>query len=169
MKKILALVLLFALPHLSWAQVLFFHANLSGGQEAPPNASPGTGFADAVLDTSTNILSFTTTWSGLTTPTVDGHIHRAPVGVSGPIIIPFAGIPLGDTFGTYSNNFVLTAAQVTDLMAGLHYVNIHTTQFRPGEIRGQLLSVPEPSTYALSGAALLGLLAYRRFRQKRVT
>ncbi|MDB5871314.1 MAG: hypothetical protein JWQ07_756, partial [Ramlibacter sp.] len=33
---------------------------------------------------------------------------------------------------------VVTPAQAADLMAGLWYVNIHSTQFPGGEIRGQL-------------------------------
>ena len=37
----------------------------------------------------------------------------------------------------------LTAAQVSDMMNGLHYVNIHTEQFQAGEIRGQILPVPD--------------------------
>lgn len=169
MKKIFALLLAFALPQLSWAQVIFFHADLTGSQEAPPNASPGIGTADATFNVPTNVLTFTTTWSGLLSPTSNGHIHTAPVGVSGPVVIPFPGLPLGNTFGTYSNTFVLTAGQAADLMAGLDYVNIHSNAFPGGEIRGQLTAVPEPSTYALGGAALLALLAARRFRCRRDT
>ena len=43
---------------------------------------------------------------------------------------------------------------MTDMLNGLHYVNIHTEEFPGGEIRGQV--VPEPSAIAL---ALVGLLA----------
>jgi hypothetical protein len=173
MKKLFALLLVFSLPQLSWAQMLFFHADLTGTQEVPANASPAIGFADAVLDVPTSMLSFTTTWSGLLTPTTNGHIHTAPIGVSGPVVINFPGLPLGNTFGTYTNNFALTPTQVANLVGGLDYVNIHTSGFPGGEIRGQLLAVPgavpEPSTYALGGAALLALLACRRFRSARAT
>ncbi|HEX2855254.1 MAG TPA: CHRD domain-containing protein [Opitutaceae bacterium] len=171
MKKLFALLLVFSLPLISSAQVLVFHANLTGAQEVPANASPGTGFADAILDVPTSVLTFSTTWSGLLAATSNGHIHTAPVGVSGPVVIPFPGLTLGSTFGTYSNTFTLTAGQVSDLVAGLDYVNIHSTSFPGGEIRGQLLAVPgavpEPSTYALGGAAILAWLAVRRIRSGR--
>ena len=55
---------------------------------------------------------------------------------------------------------------MADLINGLYYVNIHTT-FRPaGEIRGQILLVPEPGTAALVGRLLIGLLAAARRLRK---
>jgi hypothetical protein len=55
------------------------------------------------------------------------------------------------------------AAQEADLMAGKYYVNLHTANFGGGEIRGQLLLVPEPQTYAtIAGLALLGFAGWRR-------
>ena len=72
----------------------------------------------------------------------------------------------GVNSGNYSNGAGLTtftAPQMADLINGLYYVNIHST-FRPGgEIRGQILLVPEPSTAALVGLGI-GLLAVVRRR-----
>jgi hypothetical protein len=73
-------------------------------------------------------------------------------------------LPLGSPSGLVA---VLTQAQVNDLMAGLWYVNVHSTVFPAGEIRGQLLPVPEPSTYALGGALLLGVIVYHQRRKRR--
>lgn len=169
MKKLLPLLLLFALPLVSRAQVLYFNASLNGTQAG--TASLGTGFANAWLDVPSNILTFNVTWTGLGSLTTNGHIHRGAPGVAGPVTVPFPGLPLGATFGSYANTFTLTAPLAADLIAGLDYVNIHSSQFPAGEIRGQLVAapnpVPEPSTYALSGAALLALLAFRRSRQNR--
>jgi len=47
------------------------------------------------------------------------------------------------------------------------YLNIHTTNFGGGEIRGFLHAVPEPSTWAMMilGFAGVGFMAYRRSRK----
>ena len=79
----------------------------------------------------------------------------------------FAGFPIGVTSGTYINTLDLTlsssynpsyitanggttasaeAALVSAIAAGEAYVNIHTTTFAGGEIRGFLQPVPEPGS-----------------------
>lgn len=58
--------------------------------------------------------------------------------------------------------------QEADLRANLWYINIHTVDYPNGEIRGQLLEIPEPEHYAaFAGLALLGLAGYRRFKLAR--
>jgi hypothetical protein len=57
----------------------------------------------------------------------------------------------------------LTAGQIDELNAGLWYVNVTTGNYPDGEIRGQILSVPEPSTWALFG---LGAMVYSLKRAK---
>jgi hypothetical protein len=51
------------------------------------------------------------------------------------------------------------SSNLPGILAGLSYINFHTVQFGGGEIRGQLLVVPEPATLALMGLGLLGWLA----------
>jgi hypothetical protein len=46
------------------------------------------------------------------------------------------------------------AQQLSQLDNGLWYVNIHSQAFGGGEIRGQILAVPEPSTMGLLALAL---------------
>lgn len=59
-----------------------------------------------------------------------------------------------------------SAETVAGLLAGESYLNIHTTQFPGGEIRGFLVAqVPEPGTFGLLGIGLAtGLLSFRRTR-----
>jgi hypothetical protein len=59
------------------------------------------------------------------------------------------------------------AALVAGLLAGETYINIHTTMFPGGEIRGFLSAVPEPSTWAMMLLGFLGLgFAFRQSRRK---
>jgi len=111
-----------------------FKATMNGASEAPtPNASTATGTATLVFNTSTKIFTLTVTHT-VGAPT-NGHIHKAAVGVSGPVIFPFSSFtsPISYT------SAALDAAQEADLNAGLYYVNIHTAAFPAGEIRGQLI------------------------------
>ena len=49
------------------------------------------------------------------------------------------------------------ADQVGNILAGQTYMNFHTVQFGSGEVRGQILVVPEPETYLLMLAGLAGI------------
>jgi hypothetical protein len=59
------------------------------------------------------------------------------------------------------------AALVAGLLAGETYINIHTTMFPGGEIRGFLSAVPEPATWAMMLIGFLGLgFAFRGSRRR---
>lgn len=97
---------------------IVYDAFLSGPAESPPNASPGTGFAQVTIhtgfsgldDTMQIILSF----SGLLGTTTQAHIHAATAlpgtGTAGVASTTpyFAGFPIGVTSGSYSNTLDLT-------------------------------------------------------------
>jgi hypothetical protein len=114
---------------------------LTGAQEVPgpgdPNAS---GTADVVLNQGKRTVCFTVTWANIDGTVTASHIHRGAAGVAGDIVV-----------GLFSGSFSATDAAsgcVENVSAGLikeirkspsaFYVNVHSTVFPAGAIRGQL-------------------------------
>ncbi|HIH44658.1 MAG TPA: CHRD domain-containing protein [Candidatus Methanoperedenaceae archaeon] len=143
----LALIAFFAMP--ANAELIDFVATLDGSQEVPPNVSPATGLGTFVLDTNANTLSFNIQYSGLVATETASHIHGpAPAGVNGPVIFP---LPLNSPkIGVWN----YPEAQEQNITAGLTYVNIHTTVYPGGEIRGQIVRKPEVSVPEYPGIVL---------------
>lgn len=152
----------------SQAAVISLHATLDGSQEVPPNASPGTGTGSMTYDDVTNQLSWNISFSGLTAGTTVAHFHGpAAPGVNAS---PVVTIPLGASLGMTSGTLIGTATlanetQESQLLSNLWYINIHTSNFTGGEIRGQVQVVPIPAAVWLFGSGLLGLVALLRRRK----
>lgn len=136
---------------------------LAGPKENPANTSPGVGSAEITLDTTAHTLRVSVVFTGLTAGTTASHLHccvaspgNAGVATTTP---SFVGFPLGVTSGsmdrtydttlasTWNNAFVTAnggtpasaeAALANGIQNGAVYLNIHTTAFPGGEIRGFL-------------------------------
>jgi aldose sugar dehydrogenase len=128
-----------------------FYANLTGAQEVPPTNSTATGTATLVLSPDETNATLSLNFSGLSSAQTDAHIHGpAPVGSTAPPIFPLAHGQISD----YRIN--LTPAQAQDLKNGLWYINVHSTNFPNGEIRGQFQTSATASTVQF-GATQLGV------------
>ena len=196
MKKIVTLIgLVLAVLMLSAvarADQLVFTTTLTGAQEVPPTGSPGIGSALVTLDTATNLLTVNVAFAGLGSPTIASHIHCCtPPGANAIVattVPTFPGFPLGVTTGTYLMTFDLTlastynpafttahggtvagaqAAFIAGLTSGQTYLNIHTSQFPGGEIRGQLQAVPEPASLLLLTTGIVAAAGTLRKYRKR--
>ena len=145
----------------SSAQVVNMVATLTGGEET--TATPGVlgiitgavGTATVAVDATNQEIAVTLNLFNFATGTTAGHIHVSPRGVAGPVVINFP-IPAGRT-GDLPLTFRVGAAALSPqpaigiatmadaiqaIVGGNAYVNIHTTAFPAGEIRGQLTLAP---------------------------
>ena len=176
--KMLMLMAALMLPAAgTYAKPTTFTANLTPALEIPPTASTATGSATITLDPAANTLRVQVTFSGLTSNTVMAHIHcclaslfaNANAGVA-TTVPAFPLFPLGVTSGTYDHVLDLTsassynpdfvtlqggtvanaeAALINGIQNGETYLNIHTVNFRSGEIRGFLVAAPAPARLSL--------------------
>jgi hypothetical protein len=132
------------------APVVFTAAlNAANEKQANPVNSSATGLATLTLR-GNDSLDFTVMASNLTTAAIASHIHVGSPAVSGPIVNGFK-INDGVTTGTVASGTVVLsklvagASQVTGdslrvlLNNGNAYVNVHTSTYTGGEIRGQVL------------------------------
>ncbi len=165
-----------ALSVVAKADTITFTAVLSGANEVPVRQSNGTGAATLIIDDVTGKATFSVGFTGLSAAVTGGHIHCcAGTTANGPVIVPFDSsltLTAAGTSGALGNfTFTFTAQQIADLKAGLMYVNIHTSTYPGGEIRGQLISagggapVPEPGTLMLLGAGLLSIASALKKRR----
>ena len=152
------------------AATFTFSAVLSGANEFPANASTATGNTVVTFDDALSTVTVGVTFAGLSSAASAAHIHccSAP-GANSGVAMAMIGFP-SSTGTTY--NAVLTvfngantfASVLAGAQAGLTYVNVHNATFPGGELRGNLMPIPEASTYAmmLAGLAAFGALARRR-------
>ena len=126
-------------------------AVLTGSQEVPPTTSPGFGNATVTFDSTRANITVTITVSNLGAAINNFHIHENPAGVAGSVVENLIG--LGGVFvgGTMTGTFPIDPAVAARMVANPanFYVNVHTTQFPGGAVRGQLAFVSGgPVNYA---------------------
>jgi hypothetical protein len=147
-----------ALSFASSASALGTHtlyATMNGANEVPFNSSGGGGTCTVTLDDVTGAVSVTGSFTGLTSTATAAHIHGlAGPGVNAGIIVGLT--ETGGTSGSVGGGGTLTPGEITGMLNGLTYINIHTTSNPGGEIRGQVLAaVPAlPWSYAVVLAVL---------------
>jgi hypothetical protein len=120
------------------AETYHVNAKLTPGADVPkPKGAAGAhgSFTGTYVENKKGaVLRWTLSFSGLTGPALQAHIHMAKPGVSGNVIVPLCGpCKNGQTGKATVSKDVVDA-----LEHGLAYVNVHTKANPAGEIRGQV-------------------------------
>jgi len=129
------------------SQATELSAVLSGDQEVPAVTTTASGSASVSINEAQTEIAFTLNVSDITDITA-GHIHVGARGVDGPIILPLAEGPYGNSLtGTLTETDLTPQADegidtFADAVAAIldedTYINVHTAANPGGEIRGQI-------------------------------
>lgn len=158
MRKLLVIVAVLATALTSVAEAKdTFKAKLTGDQEVPPVDTDTEGRAKIQINKKQTGGEFTLTVNDGVRVT-QAHLHCAPAGANGPIVVFLAGHhPAGlNVDGKWISNATFTdtsivnaacgstvAALAASMQAGDVYVNVHTVAHPGGEVRGQVEATSE--------------------------
>lgn len=168
---------------------MLFTADLLGSNEVPPVTTNKFGTATFELNDAETEFTYSIEVTGfdiggiLTPDSADDitglHIHNAPAGANGSVVfgifnpvhdpdrvitISSSKIQFSGVWGGSQTGGSPLADQLANLKSGNLYVNVHSTTFPGGEVRGQITAVPEPATGAL---AIVGLGCFWMLRRRR--
>jgi hypothetical protein len=109
--------------------------SLSGAEEVPPADPDGTGLAHITLNAGQATVCWELTVSNIQ-PATAAHIHKAPAGVNGGVVVPLSP----PTTGSSSGCTTADPALIEDIIGNpeQYYVNVHNAEFPGGAVRGQL-------------------------------
>ncbi len=128
-----AALMALALPAFAGGRPL--HTELSAGNEVTPIDLGATGSAHITLNQGQGTVCFEIDVDGATTPILAAHIHAAPAGVNGPIVVDFQWATTGG-HGCVSAD----ADLIKDIRQSPwdYYINVHNMTAPGGAARGQL-------------------------------
>jgi hypothetical protein len=112
-------------------------ATLSGANEVPAADPDGTGSATITLNVGQATVCWEISVANITLPATASHIHVAPAGVNGPVVVPLSPPDAsGHSSGCRAADPTLIQAIIDSPAA--YYVNVHNTDYPGGAVRGQL-------------------------------
>jgi mono/diheme cytochrome c family protein len=123
---------------------------LSPSEELPAAVSTAGGSGELTFNLISGAVTGGVNTTGITATMA--HIHDQFAGAAGPVIVPFVQSGTDPTRWDAQPGAVLTADQINGLLAGRLYVNVHSSAYPAGEIRGQI----KPANIAVVFTAMTG-------------
>ena len=115
-----------------------FATSLTGAAEVPGPGDPdGSGTASLTLNIGQGEVCFDLTASNIALPAIAAHIHVGNASTAGPVVV---GLTPPDATGSSSGCVSADPALLKNIVQNpeQYYVNVHTTEFPAGAVRGQL-------------------------------
>jgi hypothetical protein len=131
----------------------------SGAEEAPdPGEEGATVEADMTIDTETGAITYTVTVAGNSEEAAAAHIHQAPPGEAGDVVVPLdpAAVNAGEQATAKADPAVAAEIAATP---GDFYVNVHSASFQGGFARAQLEAAAPTSVPTGDGSSASNLSA----------
>jgi CHRD domain len=113
-------------------------ARLSGPVEVPPGDPDGSGLATFIIDPTRGQVCFAIVVNDILLPATAAHIHVASAGVAGPIVIPLTAPDANGSSAGCVGGIDHQLLRAIKSHPRQYYVNVHTTDFPGGAVRGQL-------------------------------
>lgn len=124
-------------------QVETLATTLTGAEEVcAPNQRcgdpDGSGTAAVELNRKTGTVCFSITTANVSTPLLAGHIHEAPKGVAGPIVVTLFASPSDESVSGCTEGVSKKLIKDIQKNPQSYYVNVHNQEYPAGAVRGQL-------------------------------
>jgi CHRD domain-containing protein len=113
-------------------------ARLSGPIEVPPGDPDGSGLATFIIDPARGQLCFAIVVDDISLPATAAHIHVAPAGVAGPIVVPLSAPDASGSSAGCVGGIDQQLLRAIKSHPRQYYVNVHNTDYPGGAVRGQL-------------------------------
>jgi hypothetical protein len=114
-----------------------FTTTMTGAAEVPPGDPDASGTATITLNYGQSQVCWEIMVSDITLPATAAHIHEAPAGVAGPVVVPLSA---PDASGFSSGCATVDRGLIKDIIQNPeeYYVNVHNVDYPTGALRGQL-------------------------------
>ncbi|MGZ3879826.1 MAG: CHRD domain-containing protein [Flavisolibacter sp.] len=129
----------------STSQTYAISGTASGSQMVPSVSGNGSATITGTYDPNTRVLTYTTSWTGLSGAPTSGGFYSGASGSNGTLVGSSWTLGTGlSSAGTFSGTTTLTADQASQLTSGNWYYTLGTANNPTGEVRGQIIATTTP-------------------------